>query len=160
MKSILLKFPAAIAALIVASCGGGSGGPAADDAGSAMRVATAVQDPAQPVVCQDGGVTVNSGTDTNGNDFLDPSEVISTRYVCNGASGGNGPRALFLVTAEPAGTNCAAGGKKVSAGRDVNANAALDAAEVVVTGYFCKGAAAGNLAHHPGSHFRMARVRP
>ena len=34
--------------------------------------------------CTNGGVLIESGIDTNGNATLDPSEVISSEYVCNG----------------------------------------------------------------------------
>jgi hypothetical protein len=36
--------------------------------------------------CEYGGVAIESGVDTNMNGVLDPSEVTSTQYVCNGAS--------------------------------------------------------------------------
>ena len=87
-------------------------------------------------ICPTGGITVQSGIDTNGNGVLDPSEVTSTQYVCNGASG---TTALVSMTAEPAGTNCANGGQKVSAGLDTNGNGILDASEVTTTGYVCNG---------------------
>lgn len=55
--------------------------------------------------CTDGGIKVESGQDTDGNGVLDPGEVTSTTYVCNGAEGpqGNpGPTGLTGATG-PAG---------------------------------------------------------
>ena len=34
--------------------------------------------------CAQGGVAIKTGLDTNGNGYLDDSEVTSTQYVCNG----------------------------------------------------------------------------
>ena len=34
--------------------------------------------------CTNGGVLIESGIDTNGNETLDPSEVTNSEYVCNG----------------------------------------------------------------------------
>jgi hypothetical protein len=36
--------------------------------------------------CSNGGLKVESGTDANGNTVLDPGEIASTSYVCNGAA--------------------------------------------------------------------------
>lgn len=40
--------------------------------------------------CANGGVVVSIGQDGNGDAILDPSEVTTTRYLCNGESGANG----------------------------------------------------------------------
>jgi hypothetical protein len=40
--------------------------------------------------CPDGGVSISTGTDDNGNGVLDPEEVDSTEIVCNGENGENG----------------------------------------------------------------------
>ena len=114
--------------------------------------------------CPNGGITVQSGIDTNGNGMLDPAEVANTQYVCNGtngtngatgasgtsgtngttgtsgANGSNGITALVSVKTEPAGTNCATGGSKVSAGSDTNANGILDSSEITSSTYICNGA--------------------
>ncbi|WP_034705626.1 DUF7151 family protein [Chryseobacterium luteum] len=39
--------------------------------------------------CSTGGVKIESGQDTNSNGILDASEIVSTRYVCNGSNGSN-----------------------------------------------------------------------
>ena len=40
--------------------------------------------------CENGGIRIEVGTDTNRNATLDEKEVISTRYVCNGVNGQDG----------------------------------------------------------------------
>lgn len=118
------------------ACGGG-GGSTANNPSSTNLVATAVRGAAPLSTCPNGGITVDGGIDSNGNKVLDISEVTSTQYVCNGT---NGLSTLVLVTNEPAGANCASGGKKVSAGQDTNSNSALDASEITTTAYVCNGA--------------------
>jgi hypothetical protein len=63
-----------------------------------------------------------------------------------GATGPTGPAgspgSLLRITAEPAGTNCAAGGQRIQAGPDTNGSGVLDNAEVTSTAYVCNGSAA------------------
>ena len=40
--------------------------------------------------CENGGIRIEVGADSNHNAILDESEVSSTRYVCNGVNGENG----------------------------------------------------------------------
>jgi hypothetical protein len=68
--------------------------------------------------------------------MLDSSEVTRAQHVCNGGSGLN---ALVLISNEPAGVNCANGGKKVDAGQDSNSNGILDPAEITTSAYVCNG---------------------
>jgi hypothetical protein len=119
-------------------------------------VAFALQVAAPAANCANGGITVQSGIDTNGNGALDAAEVTNTQYVCNGANGSNGANGtygsngvnglngltgLVLVTAVPVGANCAAGGQQVSAGADANGNNILDASEVTSISSICNGGA-------------------
>jgi hypothetical protein len=90
----LMRSALPFSALLLTAClsGGGGGGsstptPATTGANS---VVYAVTKSAPPVTCPNGGITVQSGIDTNGNGVLDPSEVTSTQYVCNGANGAAG----------------------------------------------------------------------
>src|SRR6188768_1602217 len=69
--------------------------------------------------CPNGGFKVNSGIDLNDNNVLEPDEVQTSKFVCNGA---NGLNSLIKVSVEPGGANCANGGQKVMAGNDVNKN--------------------------------------
>ncbi len=127
--------------MVLFACSGGGGGSATPQAGQ-NSVATSVYSQAPLAACADGGITVNAGIDTNSNGVLDSSEVTSTQYVCNGAAGGNGTNGfttLVSVTSEPAGTNCAEGGQKVSVGKDVNANNVLDVSEISSADDICNG---------------------
>lgn len=57
-----------------------------------------------------------------------------------GVSGADGFTTLVLMSSEASGSNCAAGGVRVSAGRDLNRSGVLDAIEVQASDYLCKGA--------------------
>ncbi len=142
---------AAFAALAVSGCGGSDG--AIGTGGLTARIAVAVE-PAG-ANCAGGGSKITAGVDANADGVLDPSEVASTQYVCNGsaaaaglsgAAGAVGPTgaagfdALVAMLAEPAGANCAAGGRRIDVGPDRNRNGVLDAAEIASTGYVCNGA--------------------
>ncbi len=137
----LIRSALPLSVLLLSAClsGGGGGGnsPPKPAASGANSVVYAVNKSAPVSNCPNGGITVQSGIDTNGNGVLDQSEVTSTQYVCNGASG---TAALVATTAEPAGSNCASGGEMVSAGLDTNGNGILDASEVTTTAYVCNGA--------------------
>ncbi|MFY0602277.1 MAG: hypothetical protein JXR03_21575, partial [Cyclobacteriaceae bacterium] len=67
--------------------------------------------------CENGGVKIEVGTDSNENGVLDADEVLSTSYVCNGV---DGTASLTVVTSEPAGDNCENGGIKIDSGVDSN----------------------------------------
>ncbi len=143
MKKIRLFPPLVVAGACLISLLTGCSGSGGSSAGAAGHsVVTAVRNSAPLNVCLSGGISVDAGIDTNGNGVLDPSEVTSTQYVCNGANGTNGTNGLTMlvsVTSEPSGTNCSAGGSKVSAGPDTNGNGSLDAAEITSSDYICNG---------------------
>jgi hypothetical protein len=119
--------------------------------GEATLVATSTV--AAGANCPNGGKQINMGLDTNRNGALDPSEVTSSSYVCNGATGtngtngangangANGENSLATVVPEAAGANCASGGSLVSSGLDTNGNGILDPSEVTNRQYICNGAA-------------------
>jgi len=99
--------------------------------------------------CEFGGVKIETGLDTNLNGVLDPDEVLSTFYVCDGAPGDEGPEgpegeegleALIKTTTEPPGPNCEFGGQKIEIGLDLNRNGVLDPNEVEDIFYLCNGA--------------------
>ncbi len=87
--------------------------------------------------CSAGGHKVSVGLDSNGNNVLDETEIISSSYVCNGANGNNGLGTLLTIVAELVGANCPSGGSRVSSGLDSNNSGVLDAAEVTSTRYVC-----------------------
>ena len=91
--------------------------------------------------CTNGGYKLNVGLDTNNNGILDPSEITSSNYICNGT---NGLSALVSVVSEPSGTNCAYGGYKMNVGLDTNNNGVLDPSEITSSDYICNGANSGS----------------
>jgi hypothetical protein len=110
--------------------------------GSGPRALVRLESEPTGTNCSQGGTVVRSGLDTNGNGTLEPAEVASTSYVCNGAPGtpGSGPRALVRLESEPTGANCAQGGTAVRSGLDTNNNGTLESSEVTSTSYVCNGA--------------------
>ncbi len=121
----------------VSGCGGQSGGGGSQESATGKNsVVTALQLTAPAAQCPAGGATIESGIDVNANGILDASEVSSTQYVCNGASGAS---ALVAVDPEAAGSNCANGGSKVSVGTDTNSSGTLEPGEVTSTSYICSG---------------------
>jgi len=120
---------------LLTACGGG-GTSASNTPADQQTIMTATRNLAPAASCPNGGVTVESGIDTNHNRMLDSAEVTRTQHVCNGGSGLN---ALVLISNEPAGVNCANGGKKVDAGQDINRNGMLDPAEITTAAYVCNG---------------------
>jgi hypothetical protein len=57
----------------------------------------------------------------------------------NGRDGADGASALVAIHDEPAGTNCASGGKRIDYGKDANGNAVLDPNEITGAQYVCNG---------------------
>jgi hypothetical protein len=86
------------------------------------------------VLCEAGGVVVDSGIDTNGNGTLDDEEVLQSNAVCEGIPGRSG---LVTITPEPAGANCIQGGQRIDSGVDQSADGILDANEITQTEYIC-----------------------
>ncbi|NOZ24932.1 MAG: Ig-like domain-containing protein, partial [Nitrospirae bacterium] len=89
--------------------------------------------------CPNGGISIDTGIDENGNGILDPEEVDTTQVVCNGTDGADGLVSLISISDEPAGENCTAGGVKIETGLDENLNGVLDPEEVQDTRYVCDG---------------------
>jgi hypothetical protein len=127
-------------ALLVAACSGDSGPDGATgQAGSVTLLSTSVE-PAS-AQCAVGGVRVLSGLDINADGVLQPSEVTQSQVICNGANGTDGAaiHSLVATSPEPAGSHCAVGGTRVSAGMDTNNNGVLDAAEISTISHVCNG---------------------
>ena len=88
--------------------------------------------------CPAGGVLIEIGIDTNGNDVLDDNEVQQEQELCNGRNGIAGASSLLELTAEPPGGNCTYGGTRIDSGLDQNDNSSLDPGEVAYTRYVCE----------------------
>jgi alpha-tubulin suppressor-like RCC1 family protein len=122
-------------------CKGGAGTNGTN--GASTIVTTNAEPPGAS--CAYGGTKITSWIDTVANGVLDAGETTKTSYVCNGAPGTTGTagaNTLVAQAAEPAGTNCAYGGTKISGGPDTNGSGVLDASEVTATSYVCATAAA------------------
>jgi len=112
--------------------------------------------------CAFGGVKLIAGVDDGladgvaGDGALQPGEVRTTRYICNGSTGAAGPdglagadafNSLVRTTSEAVGENCAAGGVLVETGLDDGVpsgtarNGVLEAGEVTEQRYVCNGTA-------------------
>lgn len=89
--------------------------------------------------CSGTAVQVRIGLDANRNQSLDADEVSYTELVCTGSGVQGGQR--VAVVDEPAGANCAAGGKRLLVGIDTSGDGQLQAAEVSSTAYVCNGEA-------------------
>lgn len=133
----LVVVASAAVAIAVGACSGSKG--AKGDPGVPGALVKTTAEPSGTTNCGGlGGTKIEVGIDGNDNGTLDPAEVTSTQYVCNGA----GAASLVKVTQEPSGTNCAVGGLKIESGVDVDGNGTLDPAEVTSTQYVCNGAGA------------------
>jgi len=86
--------------------------------------------------CENGGIKIETGLDSNFNGILDGTEVQNTKYVCNGV---NGKNSLTTVIKEPAGAGCENGGIKINSGLDLNRNGILEENEITSTAYVCNG---------------------
>ena len=135
--------PSLILISALTACGGGSsgssgsggGGPDAggsDGDGSAAEKITLLQtiDPGDE--CNNGGVKLSSGIDTNADGQLNDQEITETSLSCNEAS----QQAISIVIDESAGENCEFGGQKILIGIDDNSDQVLQdhkCLEVVLT---------------------------
>ena len=100
--------------------------------GSNALVSTAIE--AAGANCANGGVVINSGTDSDNDGILDPSEISSTQYVCNGAAGSTGSQGPVgpQGVAGVAGAQGTAGTNGINCW-DVNGNGVNDPSEDINT---------------------------
>jgi hypothetical protein len=127
-------------------CRGGSGAAGAPGAAGANSLLAVAAEPAG-TRCASGGTRLDAGVDRNASGTLDAAEITSSRYLCQanaGPVGSPAAPALLAVRAEPAGTACAQGGRRLDTGPDSNGNGQLDSGEVSSSGFVCDGAAGGN----------------
>jgi hypothetical protein len=75
-----------------------------------------------------------------------PIFAIAVFMACSnsGSNGTNGYSTLVEINAEAAGSSCANGGQKISAGFDSNGNGQLDASEATNTSFVCNGVNGAN----------------
>ncbi len=117
--------------------GGGGGGDQADRNPSVAVNASPIEAGDE---CPNGGISIDTGIDDNGNGVLDLDEVDETQVVCNGEDGVDGGLiTLISITDEDPGDNCADGGKKIEVGVDNDGDGELGSDEVDETHYVCNG---------------------
>ncbi len=129
------------------ACTGDQGPPGDNgDPGDTALARTSVEPPGSN--CAEGGIKIEVGVDANNNGTLDPAEVTSTVYVCNGG----GHDSLVATSDEPAGANCPFGGTKIETGLDTNDNGTLDPGEIDAdaTSYVCNVAPSGSISPSNG----------
>lgn len=137
---------ALLVATLLTACGSGSGTKSilGNDAAPNASVAIAILNAAPVSACTNGGITIESGNDTNTNQVLESSEATNTQYVCNGTNGINGLATLLTVTNEPIGNHCSTGGNLVSSGIDSNQTGILENSEATSFSYICNGSVGTN----------------
>ncbi|MEQ9309753.1 MAG: hypothetical protein RLN90_09885 [Balneolaceae bacterium] len=124
--------------LLFIGCQGEEGaiGPVGEDGTDGLTSLTIITTEAPGVNCENGGVKIDVGIDSNTNGTLDIDEIQSTSYICNGV---DGQVSLTSVVTEPAGVNCTNGGLRIDSGLDTNSNGSLEASEITATAYVCNG---------------------
>jgi subtilisin family serine protease len=107
---------------------------------------TSVTTIAPGAICANGGQAINTGFDDNGNGVLDPSEIVNSQPVCNGATGPQGPQgpqgpasALIVTSVIAPGASCAAGGVQITIGLDANGDGILQPTEITSQQNICNG---------------------
>ena len=129
-------------------CGGGGGGSSTAEVqtsgGSVVTKQAVVESSAE---CPNGGFSLDTGIDMNGNGILDAPEVSRTEMVCNGQ---DGLMSLISMGDEPTGDSCALGGKRFEYGLDDNRNGILESAEIDGTSYACNAGAVSGTGESDG----------
>lgn len=133
MKNIKLLY--IITVILFVACEG-EDGPRGLQGNAGINSLINISDETSGSNCSNGGLRVEAGLDINLNGILEKSEILSTKYVCNGLDGSN---SLTTVLAEPKGENCENGGIKINTGIDSNNNGVLDESEIVASTFVCNG---------------------
>ncbi|MEO1334154.1 MAG: hypothetical protein AAFV29_00865, partial [Myxococcota bacterium] len=89
---------------------------------------------ATPEQCEQTGFVIASGLDVDASAELEPSEIQFTQIVCAATDGFD--RRVEL-DAEPPGTNCAAGGQRITEGFDASRDGVLQAPEIESISFLC-----------------------
>jgi len=95
--------------------------------------------------CENGGVIVQTGFDLNGNGLLDPEEVLSSTYVCNGTNGTDGTNgqdgynSLINSTVVEPSDEFPNGGVLISVGLDLDFDGILSDDEITQVTFISNG---------------------
>ncbi len=117
----------------------GDNGESGNDGSDGLQPLISITSEPAGAVCPLGGQRIDVGLDVDDDGILDPVEVKSTRYICNGDSGPAGPASLVQTVEELPGANCKDGGMRFILGTDLNDNGVLDSNEVSLSDYLCNG---------------------
>ncbi len=117
---------------------------------------------------KNAGIVISSGLDCNSDGNIDTNDALShDTELCYGSKGSNGSGLTgggesaggsdgtngktteFIITDEPAGDNCAAGGKKIENRFDANGNGEFEESEITVK-YVCNGYSEQGVKGEPG----------
>ena len=139
-------FLLSLAGIMLTACGGGTDNSGNDkilvqngSSNSSVFVRSTLVEPGES--CEFGGITIDSGFDSNSDGVLNPEEITNSQTVCHGSDGLN---SIVAVNDEGIGANCGTGGKSVAVGQDANRNNVLDPEEIQSTDYVCNGANGAN----------------
>jgi hypothetical protein len=86
--------------------------------------------------CPNGGISIDTGIDTNGNSTLDSNEIVDTYIICNGSDGANLTQ-LVEISTESDISICPLGGKRIDKGFDLDGDQILDPEEITETIPIC-----------------------
>jgi CSLREA domain-containing protein len=116
----------------------GESGPGGTEGGQALVETTAL--PTGDATCPTGGERVDVGVDDDRDGQLDPQEVDTSFWVCNGDSGGTGTNSLIEVTElAPGDEICEFGGRRLDTGLDLDGDGMLAASEIADSATVCNG---------------------
>ena len=121
------------------ACSGSSGNSTPETLTSVTTATT--------IACPNGGVTISSGVDSNGDGVLETSEVTATNNVCSGSTPTATYASLVTTTMLALGdSHCPDGGTEIDTGLDNGAGGGiagdgiLQPGEITSTQYVCSGA--------------------
>lgn len=142
-QSKINLFALLLISFVVASCGGGGAGGAEGTQSVVMR--SSILDSGEGG-CEYGGISIDIGTDANGDGDLDDDEINNSNSICNGADGADGDgggadglSTLLAISSEGVEAYCDAGGQLINTGLDLNGDGSLDADEITANIYICDG---------------------
>lgn len=119
-------------------CQGAPGGTGPDGS-DGLDALVRVRDEPAGANCDDGGLRIEAGADSNGDGTLDADEIEQTSFACDGPEGSAGVTSL-LRTRDDAGTLCETSGTIVESGVDLDGDGTLDDEEVLTSNVLCDGA--------------------
>ena len=121
--------------MFLISCSNGEDGVNGEDGEDGLN--SLIKTTPEPIStnCENGGIKVETGFDSNRNGNLETDEVLTTNFICSI----KGDNSLINTSIESSGNNCTNGGIKIDSGIDNNNNGILDDSEIQSTRFICNG---------------------